>query len=192
MDQVKQLVDSVAELWGYIAAVFGVAIGCYKYGGRVYASVMGVYRLSSGIHKHYGAEPWKKIIELEGLNSISVRIGELRSLLIENHLGLAVFICQPTGECESANEQLAELFGLDHSEFTGYGWLAGIVPEDRERVHRNWTYCVINKLPYSADYTVENMRTGQKVKCTAKSYPVFFDGKVVRYVGTVTRNDRQN
>ncbi len=64
------------------------------------------------------------------------REGLLRQML-EVPPGLT-WTCRPEGTCDSVGSRWIEYTGLPEAEHLGFGWLAQVHPEDRERVDHEW------------------------------------------------------
>lgn len=173
---------TLEKLLGLAAVLGGGLLACRKWLARGIAAV----RVLLSFGEHFGSDPARTISRLlEGIQR-SQGVSEVERRLIARHLDFAFYICGPDGQCTAANEVLCEMFGLDSTQFTGYGWLEAIV--EREEVHRKWTYAIQNGLPYNAEYTVANHRTGERFQASTEALAyVAKDGTVVCYVGYVRR-----
>lgn len=139
--------------------------------------------------QHFGRDPASAIREeLEAINADTTRTRVVQSI-IQHHLGLGVFVCDPTGRAIWVNEVLAEQFGRDSSQLLGGGWIASVVEADRERVWAQWHHSVSERLPYDATYTIRHGRTHEPWAVRAIATPASTKGvgdKVVCWVGYVT------
>jgi PAS domain S-box-containing protein len=177
--------ERLAGLWGYGVVVIG-ALGSIWAAWRLLRDrLYFVFRAADAVRKRYGDDA-ESVVEWWHSRQKIIAIQEVRQRLLESHIGIAIYVCDSTGNCEFANDELGELFGLDRADFRGFGWLEAIVNEDRERTHGAWMFCVANKVPYECEYVVKNKRTGKTIKCLATGYPVVREsGEVLCYVGMV-------
>lgn len=175
-------IGTTEKLLGLAALLGGGVLACRKWLGRCVRAV----RMLLSFGNHFGPDPAGAISRLLEDVQRSQGIAEVERRLIARHFDFAFYICGPDGQCIAANEVLCDMFGLDSTQFTGYGWLEAIV--ERESVHRKWTYAVKNGMPYNAEYTVHNHRTDEQftVATEALTYTAH-DGTVVCYVGYVRR-----
>lgn len=70
-----------------------------------------------------------------------------------NLQGIAFWISSANGECEYVSTNLCKLVGRSESEMLGNGWLAWVIPQDRERIHEAWAFSVENKSAFDEFYT---------------------------------------
>jgi len=167
-------------LGGAVAAIAAAVRLCWR-------RLVYIARASEAARQRYGDDP-EAVVDFWFARQQTIAIHEIRQRLLESAIGAAIYVCDLQGQCESVNEELAELFGIDKADCVGLGWLEGICPEDRKRVHDVWMFCVTAGIPYECEYIVHNKRTGAEVEVTTKAYPVKrFDGKMLCYVGSVTR-----
>lgn len=170
------------RLVGIATALGGILVLCRKWLARCYRTIV----LLHAFGERFGPNAPAAIERLlEGLTR-SQGLAEVERRLVAEHLRFALYVCDPSGSCTAANEPLCELFGIDSTEFMGFGWLEAV--EGRLGVHEDWMRCVKHGLPYQRQYTVVNQRTGEKIKCETRAYAVTAsDGTVVCYVGYVER-----
>lgn len=188
MEELSKLVANVGSVWGWLVAACGMAVAGHRVWRRRSGSIRRALRLSDQLHDHYGVNVAESLVaELHKKNRDGA-IRELRTQLLEDKSGSAVFVSGADGRCEFANGQLAEMFGLDAHEFIGNGWLEAIDSDERLEVHEHWIECVTRKVPYRREYTVVNQRTGHSISCVARAYPaVLVDGTLLGFVGIVDR-----
>lgn len=70
-----------------------------------------------------------------------------------NLQGIAFWISNADGQCEYVSTNLCKLVGRNESEMMGNGWLAWVIPQDRERIHDAWNFSVENKTAFDEIYT---------------------------------------
>lgn len=179
---------SIVDIWEWIVGCITVLYAGYRAWRKFGSSIGMALRLSSDLHKHYGKEAAKKIIESLSRAYRNGAIREARQQFIESELGLPIFVCSKDGRCEYTNKELNELLGLDSGACSGFGWIEGVDPIQRQRVYEKWMYITEHSLPYYEEYTVVNQRTGEKTECVARARPAKDqDGEILCYVGTVMR-----
>jgi len=200
--EIIQLFNWFSDVWGYFLAVSTVGLAGHRRIKRILTQVYRVWNLSNRLHLHYGPDAAAKIIAKLGRHSRDLTILAAQQELVEMDLDLAVFICDASGEYSCVNSRFSHLFGLDREECEGRGWLECILPAERERVHKTWTYATSQKLAYDCHITVQNKSTGHRQRCLLQAKPWFSDGlmlpdievakgdtkaesKVAFYLGTV-------
>ena len=126
-------------------------------------------------------------------NRLALESNRQAQYLIKTH-PVAIYTCEPAhGKCVSANIALCELFGLDEAAMLGSGWIAGIVPEERQACFEAYHKAVESDFPYSWAYTVKNHRTGERIPCVTELTVMRDDaGKAILYQGQVTRVSDQS
>lgn len=82
---------------------------------------------------------------------------------------------QPMYECRvsdgftiNVNEALCNLFGMTEPHMLGNGWLEAIVQEERAMVWTEYQRAIKEHTPYSWTYTVENQKTGKRIRVKTK------------------------
>ena len=97
------------------------------------------------------------------------------------------YICDPSGECILASDSLCELFGLEHEDMLGRGWLAALANEDRDKVWDKWYASIAKRIPYDAEYPVRNQRNHSRWRVTTIAYPVLDKTKkLICFYGELT------
>ncbi len=99
-----------------------------------------------------------------------------------------LYECNASGDCTWVNDQLCELFGMEHSDMLGRGWLRAITQDSRAEEAESWFASVRDDIPYSRSYVIENQRTGELNLCRTTAEALrHSDGKVLMYQGAVDR-----
>lgn len=177
----------VAEYWAYGVAAAGFLLSFTSIWWYIRRRVLFAYRAATAAQELYGDDA-EAVVAYWWMLKKNIAVLDLRQRLLESNLGLAIFVCNPDGDCEYVNEELGTLFGLDRADCKGFGWLEAIIPSERKAVHDAWIYSVKQEIPYEYEYTVKNLRTGAIFAAVARGYPVVkHDDKVLCYVGSVTR-----
>ena len=70
-----------------------------------------------------------------------------------NLQGIAFWVSNDKGKCEYASTNLCKLLGRSETEIMGDGWAAYIIPEDRDRVYKEWVFSVEHKSVFDEHYT---------------------------------------
>ena len=78
-----------------------------------------------------------------------------------------------------------KITGQSAEEFTGYGWLNSIHPEDRERVERDWRECVRTGKVFDDRYRIRT-KGGSYRHYDVRAVPIERDGKIAEWVGAST------
>lgn len=96
---------------------------------------------------------------------------------------VGIYLAASNGECIYANKRWCEMAGLSSSAVLGGGWLAGIHPDDRERVVADWQRMVTTNGDWSDEYrfcTPEGNVTWVYGLATQQRDAA---GKVVKFIG---------
>lgn len=183
-DIFKWMVNNYAGILSFLTFILGVILFFKKW------VVNGIRAINIGnsFWGHFGEKPADKIKEIHDSIRKSHNTLEIRQSISEKYLQIGIFMCEPeTGKCLWTNDCLNEIFGLDSAAMRDFGWLTSIAQEDRDDVHKAWTYAVKNKIPYDYEYTVINQRTKVGRKVTSHAVSVLNDlNEIVCYVGFIT------
>lgn len=145
------------------------------------------YMHTSGVHvikdieRHFGKEAGRAIKEILQKRAASLVIDGIRLDIIENAIGLGIYICDATGKCTYANKTLANMFGMQQKDMLGYGWTTNII--DQQKAFLNWRFAVDNRIPYNDVYEVE--LNGKIVKYISEAEESISDGELIGFVGIV-------
>lgn len=176
LDDLPGLARDVSETTIAVTAIGGAALWVMRKLRRLYNKVNDIYRFLVGD---------------EDTESLVDRIvkEEFRSRFMMMHARDGVYECDSAGHCTYVNPTLAKMFGLEASEMMGQGWLAAVLPSERQRVWDAWEKAAKNGTPYEASYT---LKSGRKVKSIAH---VCFSGdnqKPLYYIGVVWDAQQKN
>lgn len=146
-------------------AVYGIGIigGIYGFFKWIYPKVYPFFRHQyyyheTGVHVikdielHFGKEAGRVLRDIMKQRGLEITIDEMRLNIIENAIGLGIFICNSDGKCTYANKTLAKMFGLSQHEMLGFGWLGPII--DKQTAYDNWKFSVDHGTPYRDMYDV--------------------------------------
>lgn len=148
--------------------------------------LLDAFRIPSQFRGEFGDRPAKRIADAVRTVSCSQDLAQLKVEILHRHLGIGIFVCDPSGKCTEVNDQLCELFGLDSKEMVGFGWLSAVVEGDRMETHKAWAYAVKNDLPYRSEYTIRNARTHSELRVRARAWATKEGGVTLGYLGYVT------
>src|SRR5690606_12565641 len=62
-----------------------------------------------------------------------------------------VWVSQPDGSVDYVNPRWTEFTGQSLQEAVGFGWLATLHPDDRERLREFWEHCVSSGEPFEGE-----------------------------------------
>jgi PAS domain S-box-containing protein len=178
-----------SEYWAVLVGIIAFAAGWYRFGRKHSLRLLRSVDLSDHLHERFGHKKARDLAtEIHG-NHIDAAVREVRVTLLERRTSASVYVCDAvTGECTYANAELAELFGMDATDFAGRGWTDAIVAGERAEVFAVWQNAVKEHLPYECEYNVLNRRSNEVFRVYTRAYPAKLkSGKIVWYVGTVER-----
>jgi PAS domain S-box-containing protein len=96
-----------------------------------------------------------------------------------------VWVATPDGEMKDDSPEWRWITGQSEEEYTGYGWLGSIHPEDRERVERDWRECVRTRRIFDDRYRIRT-KAGSYRHYDVRAVPIERDGQIVEWVGAST------
>ena len=96
-----------------------------------------------------------------------------------------VWVAAPDGAMKEDSPEWRWITGQSEEEYTGFGWLESIHPEDRERVERDWRECVRTGKIFDDRYRIRT-KGGSYRHYDVRAVPIERDGKIVEWVGAST------
>ncbi len=96
-----------------------------------------------------------------------------------------VWVAAPDGAMKEDSPEWRWITGQSEEEYTGYGWLGSVHPEDRERVERDWRECVRSGRIFDDRYRIRT-KAGSYRHYDVRAVPIERDGKIVEWVGACT------
>ena len=96
-----------------------------------------------------------------------------------------VWVAAPDGAMKEDSPEWRWITGQSEEEYSGYGWLESIHPEDRERVERDWRECVRSGKIFDDRYRIRT-KAGSYRHYDVRAVPIERDGKIVEWVGAST------
>ncbi len=96
-----------------------------------------------------------------------------------------VWVAAPDGAMKEDSPEWRWITGQSEEQYTGYGWLESVHPEDRERVERDWRECVRTGKLFDDRYRIRT-KAGSYRHYDVRAVPIERDGKIVEWVGAST------
>ncbi len=96
-----------------------------------------------------------------------------------------VWVASPDGAMMEDSPEWRRITGQSAEDFTGFGWLNSIHPEDRERVERDWRECVRTGKVFDDRYRIR-AKGGSYRHYDVRAVPIERDGKIAEWVGAST------
>jgi PAS domain S-box-containing protein len=93
-----------------------------------------------------------------------------------------VWVAAPDGAMKEDSPEWRWITGQSEDEYTGFGWLESIHPEDRERVERDWRECVRTGKIFDDRYRIR-AKGGSYRHYDVRAVPIEREGKIVEWVG---------
>ena len=93
-----------------------------------------------------------------------------------------VWVAAPDGAMKEDSPEWRWITGQSEQDYTGFGWLQSIHPEDRERVERDWRECVRTGKIFDDRYRIRT-KGGSYRHYDVRAVPIERDGKIVEWVG---------
>lgn len=185
------VIKDIATIIAYLIAIIGGLYSFFKWGwpkispyfyNQIYLHQAGVHVIKD-IEKQFGKEAGRVIKDLLREKGLEIVIDEMRLNIIENAIGLGIYICSSDGRCTYANKTLSKMFGLSQQEMIGNGWLKPIV--DKQTAYTNWKRSVDHNIPYEDIYEVNV--DGEIKKYHTQAEPSMDEDKtiILGYVGTI-------
>lgn len=177
------MAENYVSIFSIGSMLFGVLVFCRKW---IVDTIHSIH-IGNRFRNVFGNNPVDKIKEThdklnEANNKLSIRLD-----IHERYLSIGLFICEPKeGSCVWTNDYLNSLFDMDSKDMLGFGWLAGVDPNDKERVFKTWLFSVSTKTPFECEYHIIN-EAKVRTKVIAHSIAAINENKeIVCYVGYIT------
>ena len=96
-----------------------------------------------------------------------------------------IWVTSPDGAMKEDSPEWRWITGQSVEDFTGFGWLNSIHPEDRERVERDWRECVRSGKIFDDRYRIRT-KAGSYRHYDVRAVPIERDGKIAEWIGAST------
>jgi PAS domain S-box-containing protein len=96
-----------------------------------------------------------------------------------------VWVAAPDGSMKEDSPEWRWITGQSVEQYTGFGWLDSVHPEDRERVERDWRECVRTGKIFDDRYRIRT-KGGSYRHYDVRAVPIERDGQIVEWVGSCT------
>lgn len=157
----------------------------YKFGKRVNR----LLSLADEFKNNGGSSLRDAIDRIEAnTHLVSGRLNGLFYVFGQN-LGVITLETNSSGEVIHISKKWSDLTGLNLEESLGFGWLNGIVDDDRQKVGTDFSTSVIEKREFHAEFELYNRIYDDTTK--VKSYSIVIrdnNAKIVRYLIIITPN----
>ena len=90
-----------------------------------------------------------------------------------------VWVAAPDGAMKEDSPEWRWITGQSEEEYSGFGWLESVHPEDRERVERDWRECVRTGKIFDDRYRIRT-KGGSYRHYDVRAVPIERDGKIGR------------
>jgi len=116
----------------------------------------------------------------------SLRVSEQRYATLTEMSPVGIFQTDAVGNCLYVNERWCQIAGLPPAEATGFGWINGIHPADRELVSTEWYAAAQANRPFRLEYRFQNAAGQITWAFGQAAVERGATGEIIGYVGTVT------
>jgi PAS domain S-box-containing protein len=96
-----------------------------------------------------------------------------------------VWVAAPDGSMKEDSPEWRWITGQSEEQYTGFGWLESVHPEDRERVERDWRECVRTGKIFDDRYRIRT-KGGSYRHYDVRAVPIEREGQIVEWVGACT------
>ncbi len=120
----------------------------------------------------------------------ALRASEERFRTLSTASPLGVFLSGVDGRCSYANPRLAAIWGVSEGELLGWGFIAGVHVDDRDRVLSDWRVAVSTGSAASLEFRVVGA-AGTERHVRLRAAPIREHGTVRGFVGNVDDDTEQ-
>lgn len=106
--------------------------------------------------------------------------------VLDSNLSIGVFETDSEGNCTRVSLGYSILAGKTQDECVGFGWVNNIYSEDRDKVFKEWSSSIQQTRPFSLKYRF-NSSSGP-IDVIGKATPIFSKGKIVSWIGVITKS----
>ncbi|MCB2016931.1 MAG: PAS domain S-box protein, partial [Hydrogenophaga sp.] len=111
-----------------------------------------------------------------------------RALLssLGNVFPIGIFRIRPDGSLLSVDTMLQQIFGMSEKEFTNFGWIARVHPDDVDSVKAHWSQGVSKGFGTSLEFRLLRNEGSESIHVVARNIPEFDNqGNLIGHLGFV-------
>jgi PAS domain S-box-containing protein len=131
------------------------------------------------------AGPSAEAAEAAAAAAAEIRRSEERYRSLVQGGAQVVWVAAPDGSMKEDSPEWRWITGQSQEQYTGFGWLEAVHPEDRERVERDWRECVRTGKIFDDRYRIRT-KGGSYRHYDVRAVPIERDGKIAEWVGACT------
>jgi PAS domain S-box-containing protein len=131
------------------------------------------------------AGPSAEAAEAAAAAAAEIRRSEERYRSLVQGGAQVVWVAAADGSMKEDSPEWRWITGQSQEQYTGFGWLDAVHPEDRERVERDWRECVRTGKICDDRYRIRT-KGGSYRHYDVRAVPIERDGKIAEWVGACT------
>jgi PAS domain S-box-containing protein len=131
------------------------------------------------------AGPSAEAAEAAASAAAEIRRSEERYRSLVQGGAQVVWVAAADGSMKEDSPEWRWITGQSQEQYTGFGWLDAVHPEDRERVERDWRECVRTGKICDDRYRIRT-KGGSYRHYDVRAVPIERDGKIAEWVGACT------
>ncbi len=131
------------------------------------------------------AGPSAEAAEAAAAAAAEIRRSEERYRSLVQGGAQVVWVAAADGSMKEDSPEWRWITGQSQEQYTGFGWLDAVHPEDRERVERDWRECVRTGKICDDRYRIRT-KGGSYRHYDVRAVPIERDGQIAEWVGACT------
>jgi PAS domain S-box-containing protein len=131
------------------------------------------------------AGPSAEAAEAAASAAAEIRRSEERYRSLVQGGAQVVWVAAADGSMKEDSPEWRWITGQSQEQYTGFGWLDAVHPEDRERVERDWRECVRTGKICDDRYRIRT-KGGSYRHYDVRAVPIERDGRIAEWVGACT------
>lgn len=123
---------------------------------------------------------------VKGFKDLSERLDSIEqdAKISLNMKNIAYWISNSAGQCIYASPELCKIIGRPQEQILGNGWTGWIIPEERERIYKEWNFSIKKNTVFDEIYTYAH-DDGTKIKVNGLCFHKI--NKIGEYTGSLGR-----
>lgn len=118
--------------------------------------------------------------------SAALAVGQERWRMLAESMPHLVWTCDGDGLCDYLSKQWVEYTGVPEADQLGFGWLACVHEDDKERLFAAWQGCVATLTELDVDFRIRR-HDGQYRWFATRAVPILgAEGQIVKWYGSNT------